>query len=152
MQEQLWRKEEDENKAIKIRDLIKNHCLGAFRITNLGAIIIIQTGRKSEADEEKTWSVKENATVTPRTIVETLPPILFPNSSSVPRHPSILRTSKLIDTNVNQHLNPSLCCLSSYFPLPLSSPRHVIQPTTSAFIFTRQLHQLSGNSDTTYWH
>ena len=75
MQEQLWRKEEDENKAIKIRDLIKNHCLGAFRITNLEAIIIIQTGRKSEADEEKTLSVKHSRKLPlVSTIVETLPP------------------------------------------------------------------------------
>ena len=63
MQEQLWRKEEEENKAIKIRDLVKNHCRRAFRITNIGAIIVIQTGKESEADEEKILNLKESATL-----------------------------------------------------------------------------------------
>ena len=42
----------------------------------------------------------------------------------------------------------SLCCLSSSFRLPPSSPRHVIFPNTSNILSTHQFRQLSGNSDT----
>ena len=63
MQEQLWRKEDEENKAIKIRDLVKNHCLRNFRITDIGANFTIQTERKSEADEGNCHLYQNNGIV-----------------------------------------------------------------------------------------
>ena len=46
MQKQLWREEEEENKAIQIRDLVEDHFLRCVGLTYVEATIILTYKRK----------------------------------------------------------------------------------------------------------